>query len=55
MLEEKLKNGLKMTGEYIGDDDSGLDVDTETFEMDGPINPDKFSINLKVIVFLISI
>lgn len=51
MLEDKLKNGLKMTGEYLGDDDSGLDIDTEAFEMDEPIDPEKLSINLKVIFF----
>lgn len=48
MLEEKLKKGLKLTGEYMGDDDSGLEVDTETLEMEGPIDPDKLRINLKV-------
>lgn len=48
MLGEKLKKGLKMVGEYIGDDDSGLEVDTEALEMEGPIDPDNISINLKV-------
>lgn len=48
MLGEKLKKGLRMTGEYIGDDDSGLEVDTEALEMEGPIDPDEISINLKV-------
>lgn len=48
MLEEKLKKGLKMIGEYVGDDDSGLDVDTETLEMEGPIDPEKLCLNLKV-------
>lgn len=48
MLEDKLKRGLKLTGEYIGDDDSGLEVDTEALEMEGPIDPDKLRINLKV-------
>lgn len=49
MLEDKLKKGLKMIGEYVGDDDSGLDVDTEALEMEEPIDPEKLSINLKVI------
>lgn len=48
MLGEKLKKGLRMTGEYIGDDDSGLEVDTEALEMEGPIDPEEISINLKV-------
>ncbi|XP_031621682.1 coiled-coil domain-containing protein 151 [Contarinia nasturtii] len=50
MLEEKLKNGLKMIGEYIGDDDSGLDVDTEALEMEGTetIDPEKLCFNLKL-------
>lgn len=52
MLEDKLKKGLKMTGEYIGDDDSGFDVDTDAMEMEGPIDPDKLNINLKVITLL---
>lgn len=51
MLEDKLKKGLKMIGEYVGDDDSGLDVDTEALEMEEPIDPEKFSINLKVMNF----
>lgn len=43
MLEEKLKKGLKMIGEYAGDDDSG----TETpLEWEGLIDPE--SLNLKV-------
>lgn len=49
MLEDKLKKGLKMIGEYVGDDDSGLDVDTDALEMEEPIDPEKLSINLKVI------
>lgn len=49
MLEEKLKKGLKMTGEYFGDDDSGFEVDTDALEVEGPIDPDKLTINLKVI------
>lgn len=48
MLEEKLKKGLKMTGEYFGDDDSGLDIDTDTLEMEGPIDSEQMSLNLKV-------
>lgn len=48
MLEDKLKKGLKMTGEYIGDDDSGLEVDTDALEIEGPIDPEKLSLNLKV-------
>lgn len=55
MLEEKLKKGLKMIGEYAGggDDDSGLDIGggggTETpLEMEEPIDPDSLCINLKV-------
>lgn len=48
MLGEKLKKGLKMIGEYVGDDDSGFEVDTETFEMEEPIDPEKISLNLKV-------
>lgn len=55
MLEEKLKKGLKMIGEYAGggDDDSGLDIGggggTETpLEMEEPIDPESLSINLKV-------
>lgn len=51
MLEEKLKKGLKMTGEYFGDDDSGLDIDTEALEMEESIDPDKLSINLKVMSY----
>lgn len=48
MLEDKLKKGLKMTGEYIGDDDSGLEVDTDALELEGPIDPENLSLNLKV-------
>lgn len=54
MLEEKLKKGLKMIGEYMGgaDDDSGLDIGgagTETpLEMEEPIDAESLSINLKV-------
>lgn len=54
MLEEKLKKGLKMIGEYAGgaDDDSGLDIDgggMETpLEMEEPIDTESLSINLKV-------
>lgn len=49
MLEDKLKKGLKMTGQYMGDDDSGLEVDQEALEMEETIDPEKLSINLKVI------
>lgn len=49
MLEDKLKKGLKMTGQYIGDDDSGLEVDQDTMEMEEAIDPEKLRINLKVI------
>lgn len=48
MLKDRLKKGLKMTGVYMGDDDSGLDVDTEAIDVERPIDPDKLSINLKV-------
>ena len=51
MLEDKLKKGLKMIGEYVGDDDSGLDVDIEALEMEEPIDPEKLSINLRVVSF----
>lgn len=57
MLEEKLKKGLKMIGEYTGgaDDDSGLDIGgagAETpLEMEDPIDAESLSINLKVINF----
>ncbi|XP_055306396.1 outer dynein arm-docking complex subunit 3 [Sitodiplosis mosellana] len=58
ILEDKLKNGLKMTGEYVGDDDSGFDIDTDALEMEEPIglepiDPDKLSINLKLPELLI--
>lgn len=48
MLGDRLKKGLKMTGAYMGDDDSGLDVDAEAIDVEGQIDPDKLSINLKV-------
>lgn len=54
MLEGKLKKGLKMIGEYggSGDDDSGLDIGgggAETpLEIEGPIDAESLSINLKV-------
>lgn len=60
MLEEKLKKGLKMIGEYAGgaDDDSGLDIDgggMETpLEMEEPIDTESLSINLKVTTYLFS-
>lgn len=53
MLENKLKKGLQMTGEYIGDDDSGFEIDTEAFEIEEPIDPDKLSINLKVMLYFL--
>lgn len=49
MLEDKLKKGLTMIGEYHNDDDSGLDIDTEALEMEEHVDPDKLGINLKVI------
>lgn len=56
MLEEKMKKGLKMIGEYGGggDDDSGLDIGgggtgtVTPLEMEEPIDPESLSINLKV-------
>lgn len=48
MLEEKLKKGLKMTGDYTGDDDSGLEIDTGALEIEETIDPDKLHINLNV-------
>lgn len=54
MLEDKLKKGLKMTGEYMGDDDSGLDVDTDAMEMEGPIDPDKLFLKVSSCVIIIS-
>lgn len=53
MLEDKLKKGLKITGQYMGDDDSGLEVDQDAMELEDTIDPEKLSINLKVI-YLIS-
>lgn len=53
-----MKKGLKMIGEYAGggDDDSGLDIGgggTETpLEMEGPIDPESLSINLKVKAYI---
>lgn len=59
MLGEKLKKGLKMIGEYAGggDDDSGVGIGggTETpMEMEGPIDPESLSINLKASINLSS-
>lgn len=50
MLEERLKRGLMMTGGIIGDEDSGLDIDPDTAEIEENLNfnPDILSINLKV-------
>lgn len=54
MLEQKLKKGLRMIGEYDGggDDDSGLDIGgggTGTpLDMEVPIDPESLNINLKV-------
>lgn len=56
MLEDKLKKGLKITGQYMGDDDSGLEVDQDAMELEDTIDPEKLSINLKVIylIFFVS-
>lgn len=52
MLEDKLKKGLKITGQYMGDDDSGLEVDQDAMELEDTIDPEKLSINLKVIYLI---
>lgn len=53
MLEDKLKKGLKITGQYMGDDDSGLEVDQDAMELEDTIDPEKLSINLKVIYLIL--
>lgn len=54
MLEDKLKKGLKITGQYMGDDDSGLEIDQDAMELeDTIIDPEKLSINLKVIYLIL--
>lgn len=48
-LEDKLTKGLILTGEFIGDDDSGLEIDTEAIELEEMIiDTDKLHLNLKV-------
>lgn len=48
-LEDKLTKGLILTGEFIGDDDSGLEIDTDAIELEEMIiDTDKLHLNLKV-------